>query len=69
MNNIKSYLSAYLIFTNRQSKETWEDKLGKSKKPMAFMKDYVIVHFNDEEIYQEQIGYPDIETHKSTFEF
>jgi hemerythrin len=47
-----------------QSKETWEDKLEKVKETMAFMKDYVIVHFNDEEIYQEQIGYPDIETHK-----
>jgi len=28
------------------------------------MKDYVIVHFNDEEAYQEQIGYPQIEEHK-----
>jgi hemerythrin len=28
------------------------------------MKDYVIDHFNEEEIYQEQINYPDIEIHK-----
>ena len=30
---------------------------------MLFMKDYVIVHFNDESI-SEQIGYPQIEEHK-----
>jgi len=42
----------------------WEAKLDKVKETMLFMKDYVIVHFNDEEAYQEQIGYPQIEEHK-----
>ena len=47
-----------------ESKDSWEDKLEKVKETMAFMQEYVIVHFDDEEAYQEQIGYPDIENHK-----
>ena len=31
---------------------------------MAFMKEYVIVHFEEEEAYQEKINYPDIKIHK-----
>lgn len=47
-----------------RSSENWEDRLEQVKKTMNFMKDYVITHFNDEEAYQEQINYPDIEVHK-----
>lgn len=47
-----------------RSNENWNDKLEKVKETMSFMQEYVIVHFHDEEIYQEQINYPDIEAHK-----
>lgn len=47
-----------------ENKDRWEDKLEKVKETMVFMKEYVIVHFADEEVYQEQIKYPDIENHK-----
>lgn len=47
-----------------ESKDNWEDRLEKVKETMAFMKEYVIVHFADEEEYQGQIGYPEIESHK-----
>lgn len=44
--------------------KTGKDRLDEVKKTMDFMKDYVIIHFCDEEAYQEQINYPDIEVHK-----
>ncbi|MCR1897547.1 hemerythrin family protein [Irregularibacter muris] len=47
-----------------QNEDSWEDKLEQVKETMAFMQEYVVVHFNEEEIYQEQINYPDIEIHK-----
>lgn len=47
-----------------RNEENWEAKLGKVKETMAFMKDYVVSHFNEEEAYQEQINYPYIEEHK-----
>jgi len=31
---------------------------------MAFMKDYVVDHFNEEEAYQAKINYPELEAHK-----
>lgn len=42
----------------------WESKLSKVKENMEFMQEYVVVHFNAEEIYQEKIKYPDLENHK-----
>lgn len=47
-----------------QSKDIWEEKLDKVKGTMKFMQDYVVVHFNEEEEYQESIDYPYIEEHK-----
>lgn len=47
-----------------RSEEDWDAKLDKVKETMSFMKDYVITHFNEEEIYQEEINYPEIEIHK-----
>lgn len=47
-----------------RGEEDWNVRLDKVKETMLFMKDYVIDHFNEEEIYQEQINYPDIEIHK-----
>ncbi len=48
-----------------QSPQPWEAKLEKVKETMAFMQDYVIIHFNDEERFQEEIGYPELERHKA----
>jgi len=47
-----------------QNNDNWEHKLDKVKETMIFMQEYVIIHFNAEEAYQEKINYPDIENHK-----
>lgn len=47
-----------------QSNENWNAKLEKVKETMVFMEEYVVIHFNAEEAYQEKISYPDIENHK-----
>lgn len=47
-----------------QSKNSWESKLDKVKETMAFMEEYVVIHFNAEEAYQAKINYPDMENHK-----
>ncbi len=47
---------------------TWEDKVNKVKETMYFMQDYVVVHFGDEEEYQERVNYPDIAQHKKMHE-
>jgi len=39
-------------------------KDDKVKETMAFMKDYVVDHFNEEEAYQAKINYPELEAHK-----
>lgn len=51
-----------------QSKDPWENKIGKVKETMEFMQDYVVVHFNEEEVYQAKINYPYIEEHKKAHE-
>ncbi|HEY8362808.1 MAG TPA: hemerythrin family protein [Tissierellaceae bacterium] len=47
-----------------QNDTNWEDKIDDVKKTLDFMKEYVIYHFNDEEKYQEEINFPEIEEHK-----
>ena len=47
-----------------RSSESWDDRLAKVEETMNFMQEYVVTHFHDEEVYQEEIGYPDIENHK-----
>jgi len=47
-----------------RSDEDWETRVNKVKETMAFMKDYVITHFNEEEAYQEEINYPYLEEHR-----
>lgn len=51
-----------------QGKGEWEKKLDKVKETLEFMKDYVIVHFNDEEDYQLKVNYPEYAAHKQTHE-
>lgn len=47
-----------------RNSDKWEDKLDKVKETMTFMQEYVVVHFDDEEAYQQEINYPEIEEHK-----
>jgi len=47
-----------------QSKEDWDIKIDKVKETMSFMQEYVVIHFDEEEVYQAKINYPDIEEHK-----
>lgn len=47
-----------------RSDEDWETRVNKVKETMAFMKDYIITHFNEEEAYQEEINYPYLEEHR-----
>jgi hemerythrin len=52
-------------FLNTLRSDTkWEEKVNKVNETVAFMKDYVITHFRDEEAYQEEIGYPERDRHK-----
>lgn len=53
-----------------QSNDQWEDKVEMVKKTMDFMKEYVVVHFQEEEEYQAMINYPGLEEHKKAhYEF
>ncbi|NLY44770.1 MAG: hemerythrin family protein [Tissierella sp.] len=47
-----------------QNENDWDEKLDEVKETMAFMQEYVVFHFDDEEKYMEQIDYPHIELHK-----
>lgn len=42
----------------------WEKKIDKVNSTLAFMKEYVVSHFHDEEAYQQKIGYPAYSAHK-----
>lgn len=42
----------------------WEEKVQEVNETLAFMQEYVVVHFRDEERYQEEIGYPGLEEHR-----
>ena len=47
-----------------QNDIAWEDKLDEVKTTLDFMKDYVVYHFDDEERYQEEINYPELDIHR-----
>ncbi|SHE69524.1 bacteriohemerythrin [Desulforamulus putei] len=51
-----------------QSQESWEKKLVHVQETLEFMKDYVVIHFADEETYQAEIAYPEREKHQATHE-
>ncbi len=46
-----------------RSSEKWDQKITKVNETLNFMKDYVVIHFRDEEAYQKSIGYPDAVNH------
>ena len=50
------------VETLRASGE-WGLKVEKVNETLTFMQDYVITHFRDEEAYQREIGYPELERH------
>lgn len=47
-----------------RSSESWDTKIEQVNETLEFMKAYVVEHFRDEEVYQQQIGYPGYEAHK-----
>ncbi|MCI1966777.1 MAG: hemerythrin family protein [Oscillospiraceae bacterium] len=42
----------------------WIEKSKTINETMDFMKDYVVSHFHDEEMYQKEIGYPARKEHR-----
>ncbi len=42
----------------------WKNKINSVNDTMTFMKDYVEIHFKEEEAYQQEIGYPGFPEHK-----
>lgn len=51
-----------------QSDVPWELKIEKVKETLSFMQRYVIEHFEAEEKFQEEIGYPGLEEHRKIHE-
>ncbi|HIP91940.1 MAG TPA: hemerythrin, partial [Thermotoga sp.] len=51
-----------------QSDVPWELKVEKVKETLSFMQRYVIEHFEAEEKFQEEIGYPGLEEHRKIHE-
>jgi hemerythrin len=47
-----------------RSQKDWSEKVDQVNATLAFMKEYVVTHFADEEAYQRKIGYPGYEAHK-----
>ncbi len=48
-----------------RSSDEWSKKVPKVNDTLAFMKEYVVVHFQDEEAYQQSIGYPEAASHSA----
>jgi len=42
-----------------QEDGAWEERLEQVQATLEFMKEYVVIHFRDEEALQKEIGYPD----------
>lgn len=54
-----------LFMQTLRSPLSWEEKVEKVNETLEFMKAYVVTHFQDEEAYQEKIGYPGLNEHKA----
>jgi hemerythrin len=46
-----------------RSSAPWSAKVEQVNSTLDFMKDYVVTHFRDEEVYQKKIGYPGLMDH------
>lgn len=53
------------VETLRSDKE-WDVKVTSVNETLNYMKDYVVTHFRDEEAFQEEISYPQLDEHKKT---
>ncbi len=47
-----------------QGQGDWDEKLEQVKSTMEFMQNYVVEHFEAEEVFQREIDFPEYETHK-----
>jgi len=47
-----------------RSDADWDKKVDNVSQTLAFMKEYVVTHFHDEEEYQKKVGYPNYEAHR-----
>ena len=56
------------ISTVRSDEMEWEEKIPEIKKTLNFMQDYVVEHFDSEEEFQQEIGYPEHEEHHEIHE-
>lgn len=52
------------FMTTLRSDASWEQKVQKVNETLAFMQNYVVEHFRDEEQYQIEVGYPGYSKHK-----
>lgn len=48
-----------------RSEDPWQDKLLHVKDTLQFMQEYVVSHFQAEEQYQLELGYPGFKEHKA----
>ncbi len=53
-----------VFFQTLRSTAPWDQKVEQVNETLAFMKAYVVAHFQDEEAYQLEIGYPGYEAHR-----
>ena len=56
------------ISTVRSDEMEWEEKIPEVKKTLSFMQDYVVEHFDSEEEFQQEVGYPEHEEHHEIHE-
>jgi len=56
------------ISTVRDDEMEWEKKIPEIKETMSFMQEYVVEHFDSEEEFQQEIGYPGYEEHQEIHE-
>ncbi|MFV0515857.1 MAG: hemerythrin domain-containing protein [Aminipila sp.] len=47
----------------------WEKKNAECRNTLAFLKRYVVMHFNAEETYQESLNYAGVEAHKQVHNY
>lgn len=61
--------SRVTVFVDTVRSDTkWSEKVNKVNDTLEFMKAYVVTHFQDEEAYQKEIGYPEAEKHRKIHE-
>lgn len=54
----------YRLIQTVNENHSWEEQKEECRQSIAFLKEYVVEHFADEEAYQEEIGYEGLAQHK-----